>query len=368
VKVIFNLLDANVGGGQRVAAGIAQALIARGHTVGVAVPADRPALRWFTDAGATAHVVDIVSLRRPWGIGRAARVFRGYDLVYSHTSVPGTVLGGAAAALARRPHVIHQHAFPYLSSRSAVRRLQRALFAATVARGRLIAVARHIADAAAALGAPPDRITVIPNGVEIPALPAPRPTGDVRVGLLARLDPQKGIDVYLDAVERVTAPASFVLGSPVPEDDFGHALHARARAAGVEIVAPAGTELLATLDIVAAPSLLEGHPLTLMEAMAFAKPVVAAAVPGVTELLEGTSAGILVPASDAEALAAALDVLVLDADRRSELGMRARELVTAEYSLPAVHARVIALLEEAAGLESPPESSRKRRSRGLPRQ
>ena len=349
MRVIFNLLDANVGGGQRVAARIAEALVARGHSVGVAVPADRPALQWFLEAGAEAHLVDIVSLRRPWGIRRAAQVFEAYDLVYSHTSVPGAVLGGAAAAIARRPHVIHQHAYPHLSRRAVVRALQRSLFALTVRRARMIAVAQHIADAAVAFGAPRDRITVIPNGVEVPAQAAPSAaTGAVRIGLLARLDAQKGIDVYLDAVERVTAPASFALGTPVPEDDFGRALHERAIALGVEVVAPASRAFLATLDIVAAPSLLEGHPLTLMEAMALAKPVVAAAIPGVTEMLEGEGAGMLVPPRDAGALATALDTLVADAALRSRLGARARELVTARYALPVVHARIVDLLESAA--------------------
>ncbi|MDX6567592.1 MAG: hypothetical protein QOH15_170, partial [Gaiellales bacterium] len=49
MKVIFNLLDASVGGGQRVAAGVADALHARGHTVAIAVADDGPAVPWFAD-------------------------------------------------------------------------------------------------------------------------------------------------------------------------------------------------------------------------------------------------------------------------------------------------------------------------------
>jgi glycosyltransferase involved in cell wall biosynthesis len=217
----------------------------------------------------------------------------------------------------------------------------------------MIAVAQHIADAAVAAGAPRDRITVIPNGVDVPAEPAPpalaRP---IRIGQLARLDAQKGIDVFLEAIEHVTEPAQFALGSPLPENDFGRALHERATALGVEVVAPASRAFLETLDIVAAPSLQEGHSVTLMEAMALAKPVVAAAIPGVTEMLQGEDAGLLVPPRDPEALATALDLLAGDAALRSRLGARARELVTARYALPVVHARIIDLLERAAAAEA----------------
>jgi glycosyltransferase involved in cell wall biosynthesis len=350
VKVVFNLLDANVGGGQRVAAGIAEALRAAGHDVGVAVPADGPALPWFTDAGAEPHLVDIVSLRRPTGIRRAAATFAGYDVVYSHTSAPGAALAGAAATRAGRPHVIHQHIYPHFSAVAPVRAAQQKLYARAASRAYVIAVAQHVADAAVAAGAPRDRVTVIPNGVEIPTAAAPpAATGPGRIGQLGRLDAQKGIDIFLDAVERTTASATFALGSPVAEDDFGRALHERARALGVEVVAPASRAFLETLDIVAAPSRYEGHPLTLMEAMALGKPVVAAAIPGVTEMLEGEDAGILVLPENADALATALDTLALDGELRTRLGARARTLITERYALPLVHARIIQLLEAARG-------------------
>lgn len=349
MRVVFNLLDADVGGGQRVAAGIAAALRDHGHTVGVLVPADGPALPWFMVGGTQAHFVDVTSLRRPWGIRAAAAAFVGYDLVYSHTSVPGAVLAGAAASRAQRPHVIHQHIYPHFSGSAPVRRVQRALYGRATRRAQVIAVARHVADAAVAAGAPRGRVVVIPNGVEIPAEPAPpRAGGTPRIGLLGRLDVQKGIDLFLDALELMTVLAEPALGSPLPEDDTGRKLHERAHALGVDVVAPATRTFLEPLDIFAAPSRYEGHPLTLMEAMALGKAVVATAIPGVTEMLTGEDAGLLVPPEDSAALAAALDALATDPELRARLGARARALVSARYSLPVVHARVIDVLEQAA--------------------
>jgi glycosyltransferase involved in cell wall biosynthesis len=348
VRVVFNLLDANIGGGQRVAAGIAEALRAAGHDVGVAAPADGPALLWFTDAAAATHLVDLVSLRRPAGIRRAAAAFSDYDVVYSHTSAPGAALAGAAAARASRPHVIHQHIYPHFSTIAPLRTVQERLYARAASRAQVIAVAQHVADAAVAAGAPRDRVTVIPNGVEIPTEAAPpAASGPSRIGQLARLDVQKGIDLFLDAVEHSTADATFALGTPIAEDDFGRALHTRARSLGVEVVAPASRTFLETLDVVAAPSRYEGHPLALMEAMALGKPVVAAAIPGVTEMLNGEDAGLLIPSEDAQALAVAIDTLAGDAELRARLGARARTLITDRYALPLVHARIIQLLEAA---------------------
>lgn len=362
MRVIFNLLDANVGGGQRVAAGIAKALSARGDSVGVAVPADGPALPWFTDSGADAHLLDLIALRRPTGIRHAARTFKDYDLVYSHTSVPGVILAGEAAAQARTPHVIHQHIYPHFSERRTVHALQRVLYGRAATRAEMIAVAHHVAAAAIAAGAPHDRIVVIPNGVEIPAVPSPPAAdGPIRIGQLARLDVQKGIDLFLDAVERMTTAAKFSIGTPRAENAFGRDLHRRALALGVEVVSPASRSFLTTVDVVVAPSRYEGHPLALMEAMALGKPVVAAAIPGVTELLQGEEAGILVPSEDPAALATALDILAADAQLRLRLGASARDLMTARYALPLVHAQIIELLERAATRERSPERSSKRR-------
>ena len=346
MRVLFNLLDAEVGGGQQVALGVAEALTERGHAIGVVVPAPGPATDRFAALGAEVHRAALVALRRP-GVVRGARLARRYDVVYSHTSVPGEILAGAAATLARRSHVVHRHVYPHFSPRRSVRAVQRRLYRSALGRARVIAVADHVADTLVPVGVRRERVEVIPNGVFVPAQPPPRPPGGrPRVGLLGRLDPQKGADVFVRAVDGLDA--ELVLGTPVATGAYAEQVVAAAREAGIAVAVPAGPELLRDLDLVVIPSLWEGHPLVLLEAMALGKAIVASAIPGIRETVEPHNAAILVPAGDAGALTSALRGLVGDPERRAALGSRAREVAVSRYSLADVNARIIAVLEQVS--------------------
>ena len=167
MRVLFNLLDAGVGGGQQVALDVASELVRRGHSIGVVVPAPGPATSRFAELGASTHTAHLVSLRRP-GVIAGARIARRYDLVYSHTSVPGEILGGMAAALAGRPHAVHRHVYPHFSPKPWIRAVQHFLYRHVERRARSVAVARHVADSMVEVGIPRERIEVIPNGVDVP--------------------------------------------------------------------------------------------------------------------------------------------------------------------------------------------------------
>jgi glycosyltransferase involved in cell wall biosynthesis len=354
VRVLFNLLDAHVGGGQEVALGIAGELVRRGHSVGVVVPEPGPATARFEAFGAVTHTANLISLRRP-GVIRGARIARAYDIVYSHTSAPGEILGGVAAALARRPHAVHRHVYPHFSPHAPVRGVQRALYGAVVRRAHIVAVAEHVADTMVDAGVPRERIEVIPNGVVIPADPASMRAGDgpVRVGLLARLDPQKGGDLFVAAAPAIGGAAELFLGAPSARGRYAEELLAAAAAAHVRVVIPAGPEFLRDVDVVVLPSRYEGHPLTLLEAMALGKPVVATAIPGIREVVEPEAAGLLVAPDDADALATAVRRLVADADLRARLGARGREVIASRFTLEPVHERLVAFLEEVAATRAP---------------
>ena len=84
------------------------------------------------------------------------------------------------------------------------------------------------------------------------------------------------------------------------------------------------------LDIVALTSLNEGTPLTLIEAMANARPIVATSVGGVVDLL-ADGRGICVPSGDEEAFASALSRLAADRQLQKELGARGLEFVERAY-------------------------------------
>jgi glycosyltransferase involved in cell wall biosynthesis len=91
-------------------------------------------------------------------------------------------------------------------------------------------------------------------------------------------------------------------------------------------------EILAALDLFALPSLEEGHPLAVLEAMACQTPVVASAVGGLPEMTRSGETGVLVPPADPPSLAAAIVRLLGDPDLRCRLSTRAHEMVKRQFS------------------------------------
>ncbi len=92
------------------------------------------------------------------------------------------------------------------------------------------------------------------------------------------------------------------------------------------------TVFFALADIFALPSLSEGLPITLLEAMAFGKPVIASSVGGIPEVLTYESAGELIPPADANTLAQAIITLLKDKGKMNLLSKRNRKLVENQFS------------------------------------
>jgi glycosyltransferase involved in cell wall biosynthesis len=114
------------------------------------------------------------------------------------------------------------------------------------------------------------------------------------------------------------------------------------------------------LDVVALTSLNEGTPLTLIEAMASARPVVATAVGGVVDLLGSCDAaakagyivcerGVSVETNDADGFCKGLNFLLEREELRQEMGERGRTFVEQNYSKERLVTDVLALYEELVG-------------------
>ena len=180
------------------------------------------------------------------------------------------------------------------------------------------------------------RIDVIPNGVAVERLRSSAldrnaarhaldlPPDAPVVGTIGGITAKKGHGVLLEAARRVVAKdpaATFVwIGLPIEGETLQRRIGAvgltdRVRLAGYRENA---AELLRAFDVFCLPSLHEGLPLSVLEALAVGVPVVATSVGGVPEALAG-GGGVLVPPGHADALATALLELLEDPGRRARL-------------------------------------------------
>lgn len=356
MRVLFSLLDASVGGGQRVAIEVARRLEAEGDNIGLFVPSQGPAAEEFRAVGATVYAADLQTLRRMRGVRPAAAIAANYDVLYSHSSVPGEILGASVARRAKIAHVVHRHTDPHFSPRIWTRAVQRRLYRGYLRTTPFIAVATHVANSLLRLGIERDHIVVIPNGIAVAAtrrrrIGAKRKSSLRSIGALGRLDPSRGLDVFAEAARHLSRDGlRLVIGGasgPFHEYETGVRRVAAESGVAIEEPGPRGVEFLETLDIVVIPSIYEGSPLTLFEAMALGKPIVASRIPGIAEVLERSGAGVLVPPGDPEALADAIASLAADAERRDALGRTALEVVRREHDLAHHLDRVVKVLRRA---------------------
>ncbi|NEA25550.1 glycosyltransferase, partial [Actinomadura bangladeshensis] len=171
----------------------------------------------------------------------------------------------------------------------------------------------------------------IPNPLHV--TPTVHPTLDLPVvACVGRLSYEKGVDLMLEAWERISARHPqwrlHIYGSGPDEADLR--AQAAMMAGSVEFrgVVADVEEALVEASVFALPSRAEGFPMSVLEAMAYGLPTVAFdCAPGVRTLIEDDRGGILVKPGDTAAFAAALERLIDDPDLRRALGAEARASV-----------------------------------------
>jgi len=105
--------------------------------------------------------------------------------------------------------------------------------------------------------------------------------------------------------------------------------------------------LLAEMRVFVLPSLFEGCPYSLLEAMAMGRPVVATAVGSVPEVVEEGGSGLLVPPADPGALAAAVGSVLDDEPAAERMGRRGRDVITSRYAVDTMVDAILAVYREA---------------------
>jgi glycosyltransferase involved in cell wall biosynthesis len=288
-------------------------------------------------------VDDLVALTR---LTRLMRRLRPH-VVHTHTAKAGT-LGRLAARLAGVPvivHTYHGHVLHGYFSPARTRffiGIERWLARFT---DRLLTVSERVRRELLDLRiGSPDRFEVVPLGLDLDGfLACESLRGELRrelglgeeplVGIVARLVPIKAHEVFLEAAQKVAAaiPAArfVIVGDGERRGELETAAGRPGLRGRVHFLGWRSDldRIYADLDVVALTSRNEGSPVSLIEAMAAARPVVATRVGGVPDLVEDGVSGRLVPAGDASALAGALKALLADPERRRTMGEAGRRRV-----------------------------------------
>ena len=290
-------------------------------------------------------------LAEAWALRRAVRRHRP-DVLHVHWIVPQ----GVAALLAARdvPWLVTTLGGDvYALSDPVSSRLKRAVLRRA---GAVTAMNADMTARLVAQGAPAQHTHVLPMGADVTAVRAAgvgvaRQPG--RILFVGRLVEKKGLAVLLDALRRVRTPGWSL--EVVGDGPLRPALEAAA--AGLPVTfrgalprtglarAYARSEVVAVPSVAAASGDQDGLPVALLEGMAAGCAVVGSRIAGIDAAVLDGDSGLLVPPGDAAALAAALEELLGDPEKRAKLGTAARAR-SEEFSVDTVGARYRSLLRD----------------------
>ncbi|NSW54318.1 MAG: glycosyltransferase family 4 protein [Anaerolineae bacterium] len=363
VRILLLGSQMESGGAQRVLLTQAAWLHARGTTVTAAFLYDKEHLHRAWQEQYPFPIINLAAkrpaaaragvLRRAvWlagGILRLARLLRRerFDVIetfHHHSNLLGIPLAWLMGVPVRiASHHGHLHGFP-----AGLNRLHTALVRSRLTT-RYVVVSRQLEAECRAMGIPAAKLACIPNGTSLADVP-PAEVEALRAELAlapstplvlaaGRLAPVKNHAALLRAFPAVLArePAAVLLIAG--EGPLRGELERLARSLGLADrvrflgLRPDLPVLLRLARVFVLPSLQEGLPLVLLEAMAAGTPVVAAAVGGVPELVRDAGTGLLADPADPATFSAAIAALLADETLQAALAANARALVQAQYGL-----------------------------------
>ncbi len=312
---------------------------------------------------------------------RLLRIFRDWkpDVVHTHTAKAGAV-GRAAARCAGVPvivHTFHGHVLRgYFSPpmEAVFRLIEKTLSRIT---DRIVTLSPALKADLAAMGiARPEKIDVVPLGMDLEALRAGsgrrgelREELDIRaeqplVGIVGRLVPIKNHRLFLDAARSMVdsgSPVHFVI---VGDGGLRDSLQEQASQLGIaDRVHFLGwrkdmVPVYAALDLLALTSDNEGTPVAVIEAMAAGVPVVATAVGGVPDVVRDGATGRLVPAGDAQALSRAWMATFTERKATEQMRDQARLEVEQQFGRERMISAMASLYDRLVGEKSNAARSR----------
>ncbi|MGC8785902.1 MAG: glycosyltransferase family 4 protein [Anaerolineae bacterium] len=289
-------------------------------------------------------------VRKVWPLVQALRhviVQRGVHLVHTNTLIDHDRAGILAAKLTGRPCVCHIRDFDTLNwfDRKLAQMADQLIYISEIVQRRYVEAE-----------VPSYKGRVIYNGLDVAAFinALDRDRGrqifclgpnDLAVGMVGRLEPWKGQEVFLKAMallqEMVPNVKGIIVGDPPPyRPEYRQVLQSLCDSLGLSsrvlfnafrVDVPV---VMSALDVVVLASVTpEPFGRVLIEAMAAGKPVVATNCGAASEIVQDGVHGLLVPPADANAMAHAIAYLLMHRDEAEVMGRRGRSRVEAQFHL-----------------------------------
>ncbi len=334
--------NAIVGGMERHVQMVVAGLLGQGFRVSALCPFESGFTAALRAQGCPVHVTMIEEAMEWRSLFVATEIIRRQqvEVVHSHL-FNATLLGSLAGGLMGVPTVITLHGMSFNPEEVAVARL---------VGSHVITVCTAAYHMALAVGLPEEQLSLIPNGVDTqwfrPEIDGHAfrqklgvPEGAPLVGMVARLSKEKAPDQFVrmaSLVARARRDAHFVLVGEGPmRQELAQEIEAlglgeRIHLGGLEVDTRA---VYPALDVVCLPSRMEGQPLTLLEAMATARPVVATSVGGIPELVQMGETGWLVAQGDMRAMGERILWLLENPGRAREMGQAGRQRVSEHFDI-----------------------------------
>ncbi len=296
------------------------------------------------------HLITLKRRSKKWDfriVEDIVKIIRERNIHLIHTHLYHANMYGRIAALITKSPVVSTEHNAHTKCKPSRRIINRLLAKKT---NRMIAVSHVVKDHIVSRDKiEPSKIEVVYNGIDITQFPSSLTKADARekigistncflIGTVGRISEEKGHIYLINAVSRVrdivpdlrliivgSGPLELHLRKAVADQELGRTVIFT----GFRRDVP---DILKAMDVFAFPSLREGFPVALLEAMASRLPVVVPPVGGVTEIIQDGINGLLVQPRDEIGLAKSIIDLYQNQILREELGDKARETVVEKFS------------------------------------
>ena len=299
---------------------------------------------------------------------KAFRLSESFDIVHAHWLYPAGIAGLATAKARNIPLVVTSHGGDInLASRSTL--LTSLSKQISRASSKCVGVSSDLCERFNSFGVPSKNIIFIPYGIDIdiassscvtassPELELFRRYSGFRILYIGSLNKRKSVETLLDACRQLEKRGRRAMCAVIGSGPSKESLQNRVRESSlknvvfIDPIPPSSVpSCMSTAHVLILPSLSEGRPVVVLEAMAMGVPVIATDIPGTRELVQNLDTGLLFVPGSTEQLAACVEKLIENEPLRIKMGTQAQRFVTSTgLTTPRIARRHIDIYEDLIG-------------------